>query len=202
MWGQVFDSFKKMLGGGGSQAQHELAQISTEKRMVQPGEVLKPYIPWEELVSKTEACLRFARKAQAANLRGRDLDDEHYKIFGFNLGVRQSMIRRAGRGVFLTRGSFPANTLLTFFPGTAYTTSQIIDEAMREFHNANSLGPSEPGMPAFMFRNRYLLQEDRIPQEGGQVRPHVLIHSTHTTTSSTPRRQGTNPTPYALSPKP
>ena len=57
----------------------------------------KPYIPWEELVAKAEGCLRFARRAHLENLKGRELDDAHFEMFGFNLGVRQSMIRRAGK---------------------------------------------------------------------------------------------------------
>ena len=57
----------------------------------------KTYIPWEELVAKAEGCLRFSRRAHLENLKGRELDDAHFEMFGFNLGVRQSMIRRAGK---------------------------------------------------------------------------------------------------------
>jgi hypothetical protein len=50
-------------------------------------------------------------------------------------GVRQSIISRGGRGVFLTRGQFEAGAVLSFFPGTIYTISQIIDTAIGELHN-------------------------------------------------------------------
>jgi hypothetical protein len=43
------------------------------------------------------------------------------------------MISRGGRGVFLTRGQFEPGAVLSFFPGTIYTISQIIDTAIGEF---------------------------------------------------------------------
>lgn len=135
----------------------------------------KPYVAWEDLLKKAEACLRFSRMAYERNLTGRALDDFHFEAFGFNLGVRQSMIRRAGRGVFLTRGQIQPGTVLTFFPGTAYTISQVIDLAMNEFHNASTKTYSHPGMPAFMYRNRYLLTEDRVTEQGGRLRHVELI---------------------------
>ena len=136
---------------------------------------VKPYMSWEELVGKTAASLRFARDASERGLTRAELDDAHLNQFGFTLGVRQSHIRRGGRGVFLTRGALPAGAVLTLFPGTVYTWSQLIDTAMTEFHSANSLGPSEPGMPLFMFRNRYLLQETRVVERSGGVRGIDLI---------------------------
>ena len=135
----------------------------------------KPHISWEDLVKKTEACLRFSRRAYERNLTGRALDDFHFEAFGFNLGVRQSMIRRAGRGVFLTRGHIQPGTVLTLFPGTAYTIGQVIDLAMAEFHNASTKTYSHPGMPAFMYRNRYLLTEERVAEQAGRLRRVELI---------------------------
>jgi len=134
----------------------------------------KPYFSCEDLLKKAEACLRFSRRAYERNLTGRALDDFHFEAFGFNLGVRQSMVRRAGRGVFLTRGHVQPGTVLTFFPGTAYTVSQVTDLAMAEFHNASTKTYSHPGMPAFMYRNRYLLTGGQVAQKG-RVRDAELI---------------------------
>ena len=54
-----------------------------------------------------------------------------------------------------------------------HTHTYIHNQAMAEFHSATSLGSSAPGVPAFMTRNRYLLQENRVSLPGNQVRPSI-----------------------------
>ena len=64
------------------------------------------------------------------------------------------MISRGGRGVFLSRGQFEPGAVLSFFPGTIYTISQIIDTAIGELHNAT--------LPIFNYLRCYLSHIDSL----------------------------------------
>mmetsp|Transcript_33787 Transcript_33787/g.52630 ORF Transcript_33787/g.52630 Transcript_33787/m.52630 type:complete len:321 (-) Transcript_33787:634-1596(-) len=129
---------------------------------------------WETLVSAIYKRLEFADKLLTVG--SQDALQEHQDTFGFNLSIEQSKIPGAGRGLFLAHGSFREGDILTLYPGTVYTINRLLDLATFEAPVDTVMGPpSAPQLPMFMFRNKYLLQEKSIIDQGGQIKYVDLI---------------------------